>query len=60
MMSMMMIDDDDDNDDDDDDEDDDDDDGSGKDGTSLRELCFANERHPEDWRVRKRLGSRVA
>ena len=29
-------------------------------GSSLRELCFANERHPEDRRVRKRLGSRPA
>ena len=28
--------------------------------SSLRELVGANERHPEDRRVRKRLGSRVA
>ena len=28
--------------------------------SSLRELVGANERHPEDWRVRKRLGSRRA
>ena len=26
----------------------------------MRELCFANERHPEDRRVSKRLGSRSA
>ena len=33
---------------------------SGSSNSSLRELVGANERHPEDLRVRKRLGSRPA
>ena len=34
--------------------------GSGSGSRSLRELVGANERHPEDRRVRKRLESRLA
>ena len=34
--------------------------GLGSKNGSLRELMRANERHPEDRRVRKRLGSRLA
>ena len=33
---------------------------SSQSSSSLREFAFANERHPEHWRVRKRLGSGLA